>query len=358
MKNILLINTLVFAFVASVFADGHAAEIKALQNQIDALASAVEGGSSSNGWWDKTSVGGYGELHYNNTESSDKLDFHRFVLFVNHDFTDKISLFTELELEHSLAGESFPGEVELEQAFVRFDLDNGLSADLGLFLMPIGILNETHEPDTFYGVERNAVEKYIIPTTWWQGGAKVTKDLGNGVTVDFAVTDGLNTTDGYIRGARQKVANAVANDGAYTLRAVYNGIAGLQLGATMFKQDDLSQGDGDQDATLTVLHAVYKKGGFGLKALTGEWDIDSTDAGIAKQDGFYIEPSYEFDTAYGKVGVFYRVAEYNYYKSGAQEKEDTTYGVNYWPTDNVVLKGDITESNGSETLSLGVGYQF
>ena len=40
----------------------------------------------------------------------------------------------------------------------------------GLFLIPVGILNQTHEPDTFYGVERNNVEKNIIPTTCGEGG--------------------------------------------------------------------------------------------------------------------------------------------------------------------------------------------
>jgi hypothetical protein len=355
--------------LSNAFADDSTEQkIQALQEQIDILASSIEsGGAASTGWWEKTSVGGYGELHYNNKEGSDdQIDFHRFVLFVNHDYTDKIALFTELELEHALAGEGKEGEVELEQAFIRFALGDGYTADAGLFLVPVGLLNETHEPDTFFGVERNNVEKYIIPTTWWQAGARLSKDFGNGLTVDFALTDGLKTTDGYIRGGRQKVANASANDGAYTLRAVYRGIPGLELGASLFQQDDLSQGaSADIEGTLSVFHLVFKKHGFGLKALSGSWDID-TDTEANDQSGYYIEPSYTWDTDHGKVGVFYRVADYNYYSYNNDtstgknnDKEDTSFGINYYPTDYVVLKADLTEDKaGKDTLSLGVGYQF
>ena len=61
----------------------------------------------------------------------------------------------------------------------------------GLFLTPVGILNETHEPPTFYGVERNNVEKNIIPTTWWEGGAMVQHEIMDGLSTDLSVTSGL-----------------------------------------------------------------------------------------------------------------------------------------------------------------------
>jgi len=113
----------------------------------------------------KTHLGSYGELHYNKIEDNKQIDFHRFVLFLGHDFTDNIRMFSELEVEHSLAGDGKPGEVELEQAYVEMDLSERSAIKAGLFLLPVGILNETHEPNTFYGVERNPVEKNIIPST-------------------------------------------------------------------------------------------------------------------------------------------------------------------------------------------------
>ena len=91
-----------------------------------------------------TTIGGYGELHYNDYEETDaKIDFHRFVIFFGHEFSDTIRFFSEFELEHSLSGDGKPGEVELEQAYVEIDINNALSSKVGLFLVPVGIINET-----------------------------------------------------------------------------------------------------------------------------------------------------------------------------------------------------------------------
>jgi hypothetical protein len=338
------------------------------QAQLDATTSAVEEASSgtSGGWWEKTSVGGYGELHANFKENADdQIDFHRFVLFVNHDYNDWISLYTELELEHSLAGEGKPGEVELEQAFVRMDWTENFSTDIGLYLQTVGLLNETHEPNTFYGVERNAVEKYIIPTTWWEGGIRGHYRFANGVSIGAGISSGLDSQDGYIRGGRQKVAKATFNESAFTGNVNYTGIAGLNLGASVFYQSDIDQtAAGETSALLTALHANYRKGGFGLRALYAAWDLDGdVDAAAEDQSGYYIEPSYRFDLAedYGEIGFFVRFSDYNYFdsESVAKEREVTSYGVNYWPTENVVLKADVQNvKNDNDSINLGFGYQF
>ncbi len=122
-----------------------------------------------------TTIGGYGELHYNNIdnklgEDKKEFDFHRFVLFFGHEFTENTRFFSELEVEHSISGDGQNGEVELEQAYIEHDFNQALTAKAGLFLMPVGIINETHEPPAFYGVERNPVEKDILPATWWEAG--------------------------------------------------------------------------------------------------------------------------------------------------------------------------------------------
>ena len=44
-----------------------------------------------------------------------------------------------------------PGEVELEQAYVQIDVNDRNRINAGLQLLPIGIINETHEPPTFFG---------------------------------------------------------------------------------------------------------------------------------------------------------------------------------------------------------------
>ena len=49
-----------------------------------------------------------------------------------------------------------------------------------MMLMPIGIINERHEPPVYYGVERPFVDTVIIPTTWFDVGAGVHGEVGRG----------------------------------------------------------------------------------------------------------------------------------------------------------------------------------
>lgn len=148
--------------------------------KIEATADAVEAkagssaASSSPSWADRTSVGGYGELHYNHLDNDgvggdlNRTDFHRFVLYLNHEFNSWLRFGSELEVEHVVVSsdEDDPGEVELEQAWLEMDLNDNTRLRTGLDILPVGIINQTHEPNTFYGVERNPVESEIIPATW------------------------------------------------------------------------------------------------------------------------------------------------------------------------------------------------
>lgn len=324
------------------------------------------------GLFANTSIGGYGELHYNNYDDSDaKIDFHRFVLFFGHEFNDSIRFFSEFELEHSIAGEGQSGEVELEQAFIEIDITELTSSKVGLFLIPVGIINETHEPPTFYGVERNAVEKNIIPATWWEAGVLFNFKPAAGVSIDGAATSGLAVSDNFkVRSGRQKVANANAENLAYTARIKYTAINGLELAATLQYQTDITQGGTNfsapidtAEATLLEAHAIYQVNAFTVRALYARWDINGDEAaalGRDEQTGWYIEPSYAINE---KVGVFARYAEYdnNAGNNDATAVKSTNVGVNYYLHENVVLKADYEDLGGakdSKGFNLGVGYQF
>lgn len=355
-------------------------ELKNTQAQLDATTLAVEEGSSSGpGWWERTSIGGYGELHANfyDDSSANEIDFHRFVLNVNHEFNDWITLYSELEIEHTSIGDtgdgSSSGEVKLEQAFLRLDWNEANSTDVGLFLMPIGILNETHEPGTFYGIERNRVEANIIPTTWFEGGVKHEYRFENGLAVQGGITSGLNVGDDFrIRSSREAVAKAPAEEPGYLATIQYTGIAGLELGASVFYQDDLAQeADEDFSGLLSTAHLIYSYEGFTFKALYSQWELsgDVVPSDAETQYGWYIEPSYRwnFSERYGDLGVFIRYSDYEYYNSGQRDNEVVTLGANWWPTQNVVFKVDLQQyGNGSSdngndndhAVNLGVGYQF
>jgi hypothetical protein len=372
-------------------------KIRELEANQVATADAIEQqGSFSSGlaeWASKTTVGGYGEHHFTNNQGGgedDQIDAHRFVVFLSHQFNDTLRFFSEIEIEHGFiadngckfddgngngvvdVGESIDcdnttsGEVELEQAYIEWDFAKHHSLQIGQFLLPVGILNETHEPDTFYGTERNNVEKHIIPSTWWETGVMVSGEIAAGLSYNAAVHSGLNvdTADFVIRDGRQKSAKATANDFAFTGRLKYTGIQGLELAASAQYQEDITQGNAPGDTHSAVLlesHAIIQAGSFALRALYAQWDIqgDAVDAVNAdSQEGFYVEPSFKVTE---KLGVFARYSEWERGDKIDQDYDSTDVGLNYWLHPNVVLKADysdVSDDAGSDTLNLGVGWSF
>ena len=400
MKHISIAKSVLFGAITFTLAQPALAvtdeEFNELKEQFDLLADQVE--QNSNLDWrsaagSKTTVGGYGELHYNNLsngQGTDKklLDFHRFVLFVNHEFNDEIRFFSELEVEHAYmndnndgSGDTSSGEVGIEQAFVQFDLSEETKANVGVMLIPAGIINRRHEPPTFYGVERNPVETYIIPTTWAEGGAMLTGHYSTGFSYDAAITTGLDGgTD--IRSGRQKNSNATANNLAATGRVKYTGKPGLELSATVQYQDDMTQDTSDEigNAIMTEAHVRWQVSDFTLTALYANWDIDVKDTAAQEdkdkdtQNGGYLEASYKFNPAWG---VFVRQNEWDnggFVTSGSTSQSQTDIGFNYWPHENVVLKADYQMQSdyekfdsdtgttktvaGFDGFNLGLGYQF
>ena len=348
-------------------------KIEAAGEMVEQVAAKEPAGGTAEGWWNRTSLGGYGELHYNGGKK-DEIDFHRFVLYFSHEFTDRLRFHSELELEHALAGESKPGEIELEQAYVEYDFTDRMQGKAGLYLVPVGILNETHEPPTFFGVERNIVETAIIPTTWWEGGLAGRAILGGGFSGDLALHSGLNvSTTGsgaYLpRGGRQKVSEAVAKEPAVTGRLKWTGMPGIELGLTAQYQNDVTQGAQSIGAVLLETHAALRRGPWWLRALYARWDLggDQPKAiGRDEQYGWYIEPGYILNTRFGEVGAFARYAEVDNAAgdSGPSKFKETTVGLNYWPHPQVVFKFDYQFQDvppGQEKddrVNLGLGLMF
>ena len=194
-----------------------------------------------------TVISGYGELNYNRpTRQSDKaqLDLRRFVIGLQHRINDRTKLVTELEVEHAVTSASDPGEVAVEQAYVEHQLTPTLAARGGLFLMPVGLLNETHEPTAFYGVERNFVETAIIPTTWREAGAQLIANLDNGLTLQGGISTSFDLTkwdpassegrESPLASIHQEAAQAKARNFGFFGAANYRGVPGLLVGASLF----------------------------------------------------------------------------------------------------------------------------
>ena len=78
---------------AATAATATAADEKA-EAAVVAVEESVSQPASTGNWAERTTLGGYGELHYNNLDGSgggkDKkeIDLHRFVLFIGHEFNE------------------------------------------------------------------------------------------------------------------------------------------------------------------------------------------------------------------------------------------------------------------------------
>lgn len=326
----------------------------------------------------RTHLGGYGELHYNHLEGDGgagdrkEVDFHRAVLFLGHEFSDRLRFFSEIEYEH--ADTESHGAVELEQAYIEVDLSERLRARGGLFLVPVGFLNEVHEPPRFYGVERNPVETHILPTTWWVGGAMLTGEIAPGLRFDAALHEGMKTSaaDAYrVRKGRQKTSQAVAKDPAFTGRLRWQAARGLELTAFWQYQGDVTQSSDPSAGSANLLGAtgVYTSGPFTLKALYARWDLDGSGPaalGADVQSGWYLEPSWKVND---QVGLF---ARYNAWDNRAGSdtgaaarsgKSQWNAGINWWIHPDVVLKADLEFQDNDDGrdrngFNLGIGYQF
>ena len=165
------------------------------------------------------------DFHYNKRQFEDGvLDFHRFVLLFTHRFSDRLRFVSEVELEHAVVeGLEEAGELELEQAYLDFLVTRAFNVRAGMVLVPMGIINERHEPPVFHGVERPLVDTVVIPTTWFEVGAGVHGEIGRGWRYRAYVLAPLNAAefnaeDG-LREGQQHGAEANAGRVAVTGRA-------------------------------------------------------------------------------------------------------------------------------------------
>jgi hypothetical protein len=344
-----------------VVIETHLAEIEArpLKNQLDGVE-----------------LGGYGELHYNalsgkgGAPGKREIDFHRFVLYIGKTFSDRLRFASELELEHVMAGAGEKGYMALEQAYLDYDLTERHTARAGLFLVPAGLINPTHEPSRFYGVERNPVERDVIPTTWFEAGAGAHGLLTENLRYEAYLHSGLKAEAGKnysVRSGRQKVASANASAPAATLALNWS-IPGLTLGGALHHQTDITQGldPAAGRAWMAEAHADWRHGPFGLRALYAEWSLDGdgpASVGANRQYGWYVEPSYRISS---QLGIF---ARYNAWdnqagqRASASRKSQVDFGVNWWPHEQVVVKADYQwqdheNARNQSGINLGVGYEF
>lgn len=343
-------------------------------------------------------VGAYGEVTYNQPEADNgELDIQRLVLLFGYKFNDKTQFVTEIELEHTV-------EVFVEQAFVNYAIAPSVSLRGGLMLVPMGIINEFHEPTTFNGVERPALDAAIVPTTWREIGFGVTgrfNDLSLGyqayVFNGFKSTapngeGGLNGflkgSDG-LRGGRQKAIQSTVDSPTLSTKFDYYGIPGLRLGLSGYfgktqAADEIEEINGANiGVSMVGLDARYAlrqftaRGQFVYASLSDTEAYNTAtgrDLGSALQ-GWYLEGAYNL-LPFGrekKLFAFVRYEQYDTHadtegalmQNDAYNRTDITTGLSYHLAPGVVLKGDyqfrdnaLSGSDVPNRLNIGLGVWF
>lgn len=347
-----------------------------------------------------TTIGGYGEVHYTNLSGPDtpgNVNVARFVVFLAHSFSERLSFRSELEVEDAKVEGGDPGgEVSVEQVYLDYMLSPAATIRAGLVLPPIGIINETHEPPTFNGVDRPAFENDVIPTTWRDIGVGLVGAIPGSSGLSYQVyllnglvASGFSAEEG-IREGRQEGRNATFANPSLTGRLEW-ARPGLRIGGSFWyggsaAQDPaLGTGTFDNAVALVSADARYDIGPLmfrGVVANVSIADADAINAAYGGQvasriAGGYVEGAYNLLAALApqssqRLNAFIRHERYNtqagvpdgVVRDDALARRITTFGLTYKPVYNVVFKGDYQLRRNragigqDEALSLGVGYQF
>lgn len=361
----------------------------------------------------KLTIGGYGEVHYHQPISSEirrngELDVHRMVMLFGYQFSDRTQFVTELEFEHV-------SEVYVEQAFIQHKLNKSINFRGGLLLIPMGIVNEYHEPTTFNGVERPIIDSKIAPTTWREVGfglsgiiqpanLKYQAYLVNG----FNGYDGASKLNGNggLRSGRQKGASSYISSPNFTAKVEYYGIRGLNVGFSGYFGDTQSKlyngiaKDNEAalakaDSSVVGISMIGVDARYNLKGLqlrgqfyqvglsnadqynqfTGKKGGPLNDLGSA-MTGYYVEAGYNVFRHFEKVKTelipFVRLEGYdmhakvpsNITRNPAYKNSVVTAGLTLKLAQGAVLKTDMQWVNpdgaGSTTkvFSAGLGVMF
>ena len=352
------------------------------------------------------SIGGYGNILYQNFRSTqqngepsgaeDTIDLQRVVLYVGYKFSDQFVFNSEIEYEHAVTAGDKEGEVEVEFAYLDWTRSRAFNLRAGLVLIPVGILNEQHEPTTFFGARRNNVEELILPSTW--------RELGIGTygsaeifTWRAYVVNGLNasgyTADAGIREGRQEGSLAKAQNFAFTARLDATPLPGLLVGASVFTGDSaqgLVDSSGQPFGALTTtwdVHAEYRWRGLTLRGLYA--GVSISDAALVNQangyegdesvgsrlSGWYLVGGFDVlslvSGARMSLSPYVRYEQYDtqasvpagYSRNPANDVNILTAGVAFKPIEQIVVTAEWQKignaaNTGTNQWNLGLGWIF
>lgn len=338
-------------------------------------------------------IGGYGQIDYNQADGDQgengKLDVHRMVLLFGYKFNDKVQFVTEIEMEHVK-------EIYVEQAFLSYSLTDNINLRGGLMLVPMGLVNEYHEPTTFNGVERPGVDKSIVPTTWREIGVGVSGKFDDlSLKYQAYIFNGFSSVNGTkvlggsngLRNGRQKGAESSINSPTLSGKVDYYGIRGLRLGASAYLGDTQPEDVVEDDRGAKVMVKMfggdarysYKKfkarGQYIQTFISGAKEynaLNNSNLG-SKMNGWYGELAYNIlpIAKEKKLYVFGRYSEYNTHQSvdgftanDSYDRNILTTGLSFHIAPGAVVKADyqfintkvVDDATGGLNLGLGIWF--
>ena len=339
------------------------------------------GSAASKVYYSKSplSIGGYGEMFYAKNKDKATLDVYRFVPYIGYKFTDNIILNTELEFEHggvaNANGTAEGGEVLVEFMYLDFLLNSYANIRVGNFLMPMGLINERHEPTLFTTVQRPSTSKYLIPSTWHESGVMVYGEITEGVSYKVAAISALQTQingSKWLRGGRGGSFQQTDPNLGFVGRLDYTGVNGLLIGASTYFAP--SANGINSSTSMSDVHLDYKNSGarvYGVYTQTSRSNAaDIAPNAIQKAKGGFLNLSYDV-LALGNSN--YRMPLFIQYEninpeasiadgSSGDATKTTTLGANFFPHEQVVLKVDYAMQTkaaiDTNTLSLSMGFIF
>jgi len=345
------------------------------------------------------SIAGYGEMLYENfapeTESGapiargTQFDFLRAILYAGYRFNDRFLFNSEIEIEHT-------DEVFVEFAYVDYQAHEHIGVRGGLLLMPMGLVNEFHEPTVFLGAERPVTENRIIPSTWRENGGGVYGSFDRVAFRAYVVNgfNGASFSSNGVRGGRQKGGKAKASNMAFTGRLDITPTPGVFVGASVYAggsgQGDIIVDGRDVSVRTTIvdLHGQAQVRGLDVRGLYARAYINEAaelnrargltgSSGVAERmQGAYVQVGYDLLSQTVSAGgvaltpyVRYELVDtQDKMPSGFTRSLDTdntfmTLGVELKPIPNVVVKVDHAwvqndADSGVNQFNLSMGYAF
>jgi len=371
-----------------------AQRVDKLEQQVSAQASEVKEASA-------TSLFSYGEIAYSrptHDSAETRADLARAVIGFAHSFDDRTRAYGEFEWEHAVASADDQGEAEVEQLYVERQFGDRLAARAGLFLIPLGLLNEHHEPTQYYGVFRNFVETAIIPTTWREGGVSLLGGTESGFNWNVGVTTGFDLSkwdptsnegrESPLGSIHQELQLARARDLSVYAAGNYQGVPGLTVGGGIFtgKAGQGAPNFAAPDARVTLWegHARWQTGPFDLSALYARGTISDTQGlnltfvgdptpvpksfwGAYVQGAWHAWAYKDYSLApFARYEWVNTAASYEPVPEGlgvppSPTERVGTIGANFYVGPNIVLKADYQKfhvDSSRDRFDLGFGYNF